>query len=691
MPTFHEIMTTDLASLTAAAESWDAMAAEFAEQEKAYARDVEGVSVGKGWSGLSADAATGRFRVTREEFRHAQTQAKAVASLLRDAHTQFTEARGRLATVRQEAVDAGIRVSDQGRVCLDPDRPPGRHRPAHAGAGSGEDAAVHAWQERLRAVVRDATDADLGVRIALRAVMADPDPVTGGNGFNGRAWGDVERYEGAAASAVLDRLGRGEPPTAADLAGLRRAFRDNEGDPAFARALLGGLGAGGTIRLADELNDLVHVHGGDRADGYAALGTDLANALATATQDTGSRWYADWRAEMREVGVERHATAFHDLRLDKAVGYQSLVTLMRQGDGGYSAGMLSDLTDDMIAAEKRDPDIWQLKHGYSGERTGWFANDPVDGALGLMSRDPDTAARYLGDDATMKYLTAERNWDVVLHDREGPKASTYLPGPDADDRKGFGAALLAGATGVDPSDPNGRHVAHTDRNEQVLKTALKHFAAQGDDFPPTLREPMATILVNHGDTVHRAMSDVDMAASPLDQTQLVEVTRQISKDRDAYSVLNAGMNQAIVSEMQDGGAAHGSRESLIRAGRTVGFLEEARVQAQGDPEVAAFAGKPMLDTAISYLPTVSEPVQQTVDYVTEQWLGDEQKRLEKEQIEEDITSYEARNWQLMALATRWNESHDFGADGAVGAKNFINACAENGIKHAQGVSGRQAR
>ncbi len=90
MPTYHEIMSTDLGALTSAAERWEGMAAEFGKQEKAYRRDVHGISTGATWSGMSAEAAHGRFGVTLTEFQYAQTEAKAIAALLRDAHTQFT-------------------------------------------------------------------------------------------------------------------------------------------------------------------------------------------------------------------------------------------------------------------------------------------------------------------------------------------------------------------------------------------------------------------------------------------------------------------------------------------------------------------------------------------------------------------------------------------------------------------------
>ncbi|MBC7272280.1 MAG: hypothetical protein H5T76_26840, partial [Streptomyces sp.] len=119
MPTYHEIMTTDLATLTTAADAWDDMAKEFQKQETAYKRDVHGISMGGLWLGLSANAANRRFDITLKEYQNAQVEAKAIASLLRDAHTQFVDLKGKLKTARQEAIDAGMAVSEQGRVSFD--------------------------------------------------------------------------------------------------------------------------------------------------------------------------------------------------------------------------------------------------------------------------------------------------------------------------------------------------------------------------------------------------------------------------------------------------------------------------------------------------------------------------------------------------------------------------------------------
>ncbi|MEU5537949.1 hypothetical protein [Streptomyces sp. NPDC020362] len=675
-------MITDLSALTTAAERWEGMAGEFAKQERAYRRDVYGITLGPAWRGMSREAAHGRFDVTLKEFQYAQTEAKAIASLLRDAHAQFVELKGRLTAAHREAVAAGMRVSGRGLVSVHPDHADGmRDRPR-------DESAVRAWQDRIDRAVRDVTDADTGVRVALKAAVVDSDPLVGGRGFNGAAIGDVEKYEALEAEGTLEKLRRGGHPSRRELAELERVFRDNSDGEAFSRTLLDDLGAAGTIGLTNELNDLIHARGGPAAHAYATIQTGLADTLATATRDTDSAWYQRWRAGMRHAGPGHYATDVQGERLDKAVGYQSLVTLMERGHG-YAPQMLADLTDDMIAAEKREPGIWQLKTEYSGKHGGWFANDPVDGALGIMSRDPHAAADYLGSEARMKYLMKERDWNVVVHEHEGPKAGTYTAGLDADDRAGFGKALQAATTGIDPSDKHAHYVAHTKQNDAVFKSALSHLADKGDKFPPSLRQPVANILVNHGGTVHASMSEVDIVRSPLKQDQLFEVVKQVSKDKDAYGTLNGGLNQAMVSQVHEDRSK--STESLIRAGRTVGFLEEARIQAQGDPKTADFKMKPLFDKAISFIPAVSDDVQEGFDYVTDKWLQDEQRRLDDRQSRENVASYQSRNGQLTALAQEWNRVHGSGSEASYVRQDLVEKSAEAGIAHGRGMSGEASK
>ncbi|MFE2731453.1 hypothetical protein [Streptomyces sp. NPDC059349] len=549
---------------------------------------------------------------------------------------------------------------------------------------------MESWQARIDKAVRAVGDADTGVEIALSAAVFDSDLTDGtGNGFNARAKGDIEQYEVAVVKESARELADGERLTPPQLAELKRSFRDNCHEPAFSRTLLDSLGPSGTIRLTNNLGDLAHVTDPRRAADYASLETGLANSLAAATKDPDSQWYKDWRTEMRKAGVARYDTDFQAARLDKVHGYQSLVTLMQHGDG-YGRDYLEDLGDDMIKAEKKNPDIWDLKGEYRGNQDGWFANDPVDGVLGIMSHEPATAAHYLKDDDRMKYLMHERDWKITLHTEETPKATVYTPSLDTDTRAGFAAALQAGATGLDPSDPNAKYVEHSTDNNKVFKSSLKYLAEEGDKFPAHLREPMAKILVNHGDTVHAAAGAIDMNEAPLEQDQLYEVVKQVSKDQGSYAALNSGVNQVMVSDLHDPDQRH-PEDSLAHAGRTVGFLEQARASAAGDPKVAEFKHKWVVDQAISYLPVAGDEVQSGVDYVTERWLADEQKKLDDKTSEGNVADYTTRNRQLMALAGEWHKVHGTRDGSAIAAQEAIDEAAYAGFERGRGVSGEKAK
>lgn len=661
MLTYHEVMTTDFGQLTAAAAKWESMAGEFKKVEERYRDTVQKITMGgQTWTGVSAGAAHTNFAGTRYEYSAAQVQAKAIAGLLRDAHEQFTDLKKKVESARDDAVKAGMRVSEQGRCTFDFSK---------ADAGTAN-AARHdpdlknvenSWSQHIDSAVKAIDDADQGVKIALEAACADgygqKNDVTLGTGFNGEAQGDVEVYEARNAEDIATRLAGGEKIPAAEMAELQRSFRDNSGKPEFSQVFINGLGAKGTIELTNRLNDQIHVKNPANKSDFTDLQKGLGATLASATQDPKSETYKKFRAEMQKEGLERRNTSFTDLRLEKAYGYQSLVTLMSQGGGDYSKQFLHDMGDDIMKAEKGREDIWVMKgDAYSGKDTGWFANDPMDGLLGVMSRDPEASASYLKDEDRMKHLL-DRNWEVVLEAHEHGNSTHYSASLDGDERKGFAAALQAGATGIDPSSENPKFVKHSPDNVAVFNNIIGRFGEAGDEFPKSLREPMANILVNHGDTVHQVTSSVDMRSLPVEQNDLYEVIKQVSKDQDSYGALNYGINQAMVSDIHAAGQEHPS-DSLLRAGRTVGFLEEARTAAVGPAETAAFDQKWMFDTAIGYIPVVSGEVQSGFDYVVEKWMVDEQKKLDQEHSDKSYESYKNRNGQLMALTEEWMKLHD---------------------------------
>ncbi|MFE7461563.1 hypothetical protein [Streptomyces sp. NPDC057554] len=181
-------MSTDLSDLTTAADQWDAMAGKFKKLEDQYRRDVHGIALGESWVGLSAQAANSRFTVTLKEFQGAQAEAKAVASILRNAHTQLTDLKNRVKAVRADAVKDGMRVSGQGVVVFDTEQLSQSERTAYVHDPDYQQSArakAAEWTERLDRAVKAVAHADDGIRIELNAAVLDSDVLDGTfNGFN---------------------------------------------------------------------------------------------------------------------------------------------------------------------------------------------------------------------------------------------------------------------------------------------------------------------------------------------------------------------------------------------------------------------------------------------------------------------------------------------------------------------------
>lgn len=188
MPTYHEVMSSDLSKLADAADKWVEMAGKFKSIEKQYERDVYRISLGQSWVGQSADAANYRFSVTLKELQGAQKEAKAIASILRDSHTQLAALRGRVNTVCSDAIKDGMRISDQGVVSFDTEQLSQSARTAYAhdpGYHVSVRAQVTRWADPLHRAVQAVTDADDGIRLALAAAVVDSDIMDGTmNGFN---------------------------------------------------------------------------------------------------------------------------------------------------------------------------------------------------------------------------------------------------------------------------------------------------------------------------------------------------------------------------------------------------------------------------------------------------------------------------------------------------------------------------
>ncbi|MER6613559.1 DUF6571 family protein [Streptomyces xantholiticus] len=528
MPTYHEVMTTDLSKLTTAADKWDDMAGEFKKLEEQYKRDVHGISMGQTWLGVSSNAANGRFTVTLNEYKAAQKEAKAVAALLRDAHTQFVDLRGKLKSVRDDAVKDGMKVSEQGYVSFDTARLSDSERSAYVHDPSYQESARSAageWNQAITAAVKAVSDADDGVRIALEAVVIDSNLQDGTyNGFNAGAKGDVEEYEAEHAKDIATRINSGEKVSAADWAELQRSFRDNSDNKAFSQTFLAGLGTDGTIKLSNKLNKKEHQD----------LLRGLADTVAGATQVPGKtsemppgskkfnqwlnspdgKFYREWTESLDKSGTKNFGSNTQPL-----YGYQSFVSMMQHAGDDFDDQFLYQLGDDLIDAEKKQEGIF-TKWGGGWEDRG-IESDPIDGLLGVMSKNPEAATAFfdpqgngpagdhVGNDH-LKYLLGSgddsREWpkNVVT----GYGVATY---DDYTSRIGLGAALEAATTGREPNSAGAAFDQHSEAQARVMQETITVLDkdSKGDTIAQNLKVPLGRALADYTMDTHAILSGTE--------------------------------------------------------------------------------------------------------------------------------------------------------------------------------------
>ncbi|MFJ8127899.1 hypothetical protein [Streptomyces hydrogenans] len=533
MPSYQQIMEMDFSALTGAADGWKNMAAKFTTLEDIFAKEVQSVSTGGGWSGESATASIQPFVVTRKEYASAQKEARAMESLLRDAHAGFVELKAAVKSAVADAVDAGMKVSGSGVASYDfgkVDAATARTVRQDPELANVEDSHTRAIMNAVKAV--NEWDEDVK-RALLNASGADASwPV----GFNPRPVGDVEAVEALALTDKV-RSGKASPE---ELKHYQELLRQNADDKRFSEGYLYGLGAEGALRLADQMNRAANDGDVSAADKklYESITTSLAATLVSGTKDPNSYAYKPFMQELYNFGDE-------SLGGDNPVhGYQVLATLMENGQG-YGKQFLNDVGRGIIDAE-REHVVWA--HDDDPECPNLVV-DPLDALLKTMSEDPESAEYFLDPAAEgnkndhLAYLLTEREWNL-----EGT--------PEAE---GLGAAIQAAATGHEPGEKLGPPGPHTEGQARVMHDAVRLLDNEmgGDEFPEhleNLRRPMAQAMADYvsdthvilqgqesdyggvggSDSIHGSGKDAHIAVG---QGSLVRVMRGIADDAPAFSLL----------------------------------------------------------------------------------------------------------------------------------------------------------
>ncbi|MFG3260416.1 DUF6571 family protein [Streptomyces sp. NPDC048172] len=648
--TYHDIIKADFSALTTTAKEWRTMATGCGRVQDDYRDHVRGRV--RGWTGESANSFWISSSTTLYELGAARSQANRIADLLDDAHDRLVEARNHLKSVRDAAVEeGGIKVDEYGKCTLDTSKLTAAHTDALPDAPTRTHAEA-TWTHRIQKAVQHVDDTDHDNMLALKAAARDTDGKGATNGFNGRAIGDVETYAAHRAADLATRLAGGADGgslSPKERHELQVLMRSNADDKQFSQTFLNSLGGPrGTIKLANTLTMLKLAPAETAAPQYTGLEKSLATTLASATRvprifgkdheklPLGSKayskryvawlnspegaFYKSWRQNMQHIGPAEWTRALSPagtagLHERKGHGYQSLVTLMRHGDG-YSAQMLHDLGDDIRAAEEKDPDIWDDGGHFPG--TADFATDPYDGVLDLMSKNPETAAGYLDpksdsytvdgkiteDNDRLKYLAQDRDWrlvdDVTPPMTDADKTSDSV-------HEGFEAALKAGATGRLPdSDSATAPPNHSAANSRVMEETVDVFGGEPKriekDGPlANMRDSLGEITADYTGDVQRGVSGFlglpshGHQADFKDTSSLERFLATVGRDPHAYGAITTAQHaytsnhvDHVINGGSDSKVALEERvANAVRPGATVaGIMSDAKAEGVYGEEIA---------------------------------------------------------------------------------------------------------
>ncbi|MGW7434312.1 hypothetical protein ACWGIN_32875 [Streptomyces sp. NPDC054861] len=719
MPTYQEIMQTSLSKLNTAADGWKSMAEKFKKVEDLYEKEVQSIATGGPlWTGHSQAVGLNNFNMTRSELDSAQKEALAMESLLRDAFSTFTELKGRVTTAVNEAVTAGMKVSESGSASFDFSKVSDkeaytiRHDP-------GLRDVEMSYTQKIGDAVKAVNEFDADVKVALlNASGADG---TAPLGFNSKPVNDVEAVE---ALALSEKVREGKA-SRQELEHYRDLLKANSDDKHFSEAYLNGLGAENTLKIADAMNLAANERGVSEADKkfYNSINAGLADTIASGTKDPNSYAYKPFVDGLKGLG-DKDVTGGQV----PTQGYQVLVTLMNQGNpDGYGKEFLNDLGHHMIEIEKKDPDNWL--HFNDVKRPN-VAADPLDGLLNIMSKDPGDAEYFLDPKAPgnenehLKFLLTEREWP-----KEGMN-NIYGPPQFMDDpmkATGLGNAIQAAATGHEPGEKPGPVGAHTDGQARVMHNAVALLDNDkgGAEFPEDLKnlqKPMAHALADYANDTHvilngenaeyglsKGKDDIigsaDNAHMAVSQGSLVRVMRGIADDPESFALIYEAERAYSAKELAEapaftGDNTHGQSSDWDHRSKHVGgalgalngigadvYLDKEDDKVKWAESTAEYSANGV-NSVVGEIPFAGSAAGAIVDTAKFEWVKDVTDAAEEQGDKESSDNYSAGKDGTNDLMQAWGKQKGILESGAFSsAKDAANGGYEDGRNAAAGHLG----
>ncbi|MBB1244535.1 hypothetical protein GL263_13310 [Streptomyces durbertensis] len=605
MVKYADAKYVDYRKLSSAAESWGQMARKYSMAVRAYETDVKGKLERSGWRGDFANAARVNISDTCKEIEAAESEARAVASILREGSRKLASLLKELDAKEAEIRRAGLHVAADGKVW-------GTVTPKHVGESRTANAAeyrqqvldqqmaelnarIRKWQRELDDIVRRIGNFDTDLKVSLDKATAP-----GGSGtaprFNGNASADLERVKIKRGNELITRLNSGEPLSAGEREELRAISDDAARDRGLSKRFLNAVGTDSFLRLSGWLQYMKATEKGNTRADYAEIAKNMAGVLASATRKEDDA--REWAAKFKEVGTRAYEWNENGRAANPSVvgggyryslkGYQALMTIVKEGEG-YSKHFLHMVADDIREAEKNDRRVW-VTHPSRYPRGA--AVDPLDAALGAMAKESKAATGYFTPEL-LEYMDS-REWKVL-------EANGMVGGPDAkessDARQGFGKFLESAATGrpAGVEAPDGRAV-HSKDEIEVFSSIVQHYSKDDHPgMPSALQRPISRVLSDYSESIYEIVgkwkTTSTSAELPLNVYQLKSMISAVSADPVAHRIVLNSQAAEIARQFDknldesDFSAENGYKsrapEHARVAGTVLGVIDEARANAIG--------------------------------------------------------------------------------------------------------------
>ncbi|GGV11071.1 hypothetical protein GCM10010495_25450 [Kitasatospora herbaricolor] len=696
---YEDVLNADLSALSTAATDWESMAKKYEGVQHRLENEVLTVTGGQNlWMGSAAGAAHQHVLITKQQTIDAQTEARAVSTIIADAHADFEAAQKKLKAAAADAAADGMKVTGTGQAVFDTSQyTPAERNAMHHDPGYMEErnAAAGRWTQQINAALAEATAADERASLALKRASKAGDPF---NTFNGQAIGGGDAADGRRAADLAEKLKKDGKLEPGELAELNNLMKANANNPQYGQTLLNTLGPEGTLKLADQLEKI----GGDRdaknKEGYGQLQTNLANTVAGATRDPNSKFYQDWRKGMKDIGDKNLGR-----NTSPVYGYQALATLMDKGDAQYSKEYLNDLGADIIDVEKKHPQIWS--HQFDGERQD-LVSDPLDGVLKQMGKNPEAATGFLDPDSPgakdrLDYLLRDRKWP---ENYMNPLYGAPIKMDDPLQRAGLGAALEAATTG-DPTGTAHNGGSHTPAQARVMQGTIDALDqdSKGQEIPDNLRKPIAGALTDYVDDTHDILGAELSTAKHKDgaweeggkghlsddSSSLTRVMRGVSDDPEAYAALyeaeKAKSAQVIGDLPADAGRPdHDRTGPTDRSGSALGTLDAIRsdilLDERDDKKEWADKTGELVSSggglATGYIPVVGDVAGSLVDLGVSNWSDGVKEEAVDKANSEASSSHDANLNQGTQMVIGWAEHN--GLDPKSELANEVNTSLRDG-------------